>query len=61
MYELGLKEGRASMVESCEEVVKKEFEGFRLEDWSGEVEVEDEIKRLKTLILQALNNKETKE
>ena len=36
-------------------LIDDEFEGFRLEDWSGECEVISEIDRLKQAILLKLN------
>lgn len=41
-----------------EEMVKKiekGFDEFLLQDWSGEVEVENEIERLKGIIISSLN------
>ncbi len=50
-----LQQGRMEMGEEIERV----FDGFLLQDWSGEKEVYDEIERLKIGLLSTLNNLKT--
>ena len=49
------QQGRMEMAEEIERV----FDGFLLQDWSGEKEVYDEIERLKIGLLSTLNKLKT--
>lgn len=53
-YEKVSNEARTATIGEIREAVRKIFDNFRLADWSGESEVEQEIERLALLVLDTL-------